>query len=326
MTELEFTLQGRRFPVCGIVARQACKTLDHDPQKMQWGVQSPVADSELRLFVSAVLGEAIEVSNENVEGLSALCREFQCGSLLQRLEAFTITPMYRIARLEQRFSKLEKDVQTVQNDVKTLTGRVDATTSTSGDVIGTLAQIRRAVYTLKEYTGALPSLIVSDFPVIFAEFFGKRFALLWRGSRDGFRVRDFHRRCDGHANTLTVILDTDGNIFGGFTPVEWDSRSRTKADQNAKSFLFTLKNPHNVPARRFPLYARERNNAIWCGSGCGPHFSDIGIQDNCNANAFNYTRDFGKNYNNDTGLNGSTFFTSSENFQVREIEVFEIAV
>jgi GTPase SAR1 family protein len=27
--------------------------------------------------------------------------------------------------------------------------------------------------------------------------------LLWRGSRDGFRSRDFHRRCDGHANTLT---------------------------------------------------------------------------------------------------------------------------
>jgi hypothetical protein len=40
---------------------------------------------------------------------------------------------------------------------------------------------------------------------------------------DAFRANQFHRRCDGHANTLTVILDTKGNIFGGFTPVEWES-------------------------------------------------------------------------------------------------------
>jgi hypothetical protein len=52
------------------------------------------------------------------------------------------------------------------------------------------------------------SLIVADFPVLFAELRGKRFALLWRGSRDGFGARDFHRRCDGHAPTLTLIQDT----------------------------------------------------------------------------------------------------------------------
>jgi hypothetical protein len=39
------------------------------------------------------------------------------------------------------------------------------------------------------------------------------------------RIRgcNFHSRCDGHANTLTVILHTKGNIFGGSTPVEWES-------------------------------------------------------------------------------------------------------
>jgi hypothetical protein len=63
-------------------------------------------------------------------------------------------------------------------------------------------------------------VIVAHFPDIFAEFRGKRLSLLWRGGRDGFGARDFHRRCDGHANTLTLILDTKGNTFGGFTPVE----------------------------------------------------------------------------------------------------------
>jgi hypothetical protein len=68
------------------------------------------------------------------------------------------------------------------------------------------------------------SLIIADFPALFTEFRGKRFMLLWRGSRDGFGRRHFHRRCDGHANTFLLILDTAGNIFGGFTPVEWQSR------------------------------------------------------------------------------------------------------
>jgi hypothetical protein len=99
------------------------------------------------------------------------------------------------------------------------------------------------------------SLIVSSLPPLLAEFRGKRFALLWRGSRDGFHARDFHGRCGGRANTLTLILDTDGNVFGGFTPLEWDSESylNYKCDDSLKSFLFTLKNPHNMPARKFAL-------------------------------------------------------------------------
>jgi hypothetical protein len=64
-----------------------------------------------------------------------------------------------------------------------------------------------------------------------------------------------------------VILDTDGNIFGGFTPVEWESRYGEKADPSLMSFLFTLKNPHNVPARRFALKAEKKNKAISCSFG-----------------------------------------------------------
>jgi hypothetical protein len=73
----------------------------------------------------------------------------------------------------------------------------------------------------------LDSIIISDFPEIFAEFHTKQFLLLWRGGRDGFGARDFHGRCDGHANTLTLIEDTNGNIFGGFTPLEWESHMKS---------------------------------------------------------------------------------------------------
>jgi hypothetical protein len=179
------------------------------------------------------------------------------------------------------------------------------------------------------------SRIVSDFPEIFAEFRGKRFSLLWRGGRDGFKAQEFHRRCDGRANTLTVILDTEGNIFGGFTPVEWESREWNgkygrenncyKADYRRKSFLFTLKNPHNIPARRFALKADWKHGAIYCYFRRGPCFgsSDIAVCDNCNANTDSFTS-LGRTYTNDTGLKEGIVFRGSEYFQVKEIEVFEI--
>jgi hypothetical protein len=62
------------------------------------------------------------------------------------------------------------------------------------------------------------SLIVSDVPTLFDEFCDKRWSLFWRGTRD------FHSRCDGHANTVTLIetaasrYDFGGFVFGGFHP------------------------------------------------------------------------------------------------------------
>jgi hypothetical protein len=177
------------------------------------------------------------------------------------------------------------------------------------------------------------SLIVADFPALFAEFTGKRFTLLWRGSRDGFGASNFHVRCDGHANTLTLLEDGKGNIFGGFTPVEWESREYNaniygvnclKADPSLKSFLFTLKNPHNFPARKFALNVEKKDGAIRCDSARGPHFCDIGVLDRCNTNNNNFTSGFGRSYAKVAGLDGMTFFTGSTTFTVKEIEVFEI--
>jgi hypothetical protein len=131
-----------------------------------------------------------------------------------------------------------------------------------------------------------------------------------------------------------VVLDTEGNIFGGFTPLKWESRgwngktvkedSLKKADNSQKSFLFTLKNPHNIPERRFALKAEEKHQAIWCQSGCGPCFGGLFVSDNCNANTKSFTSLGTNAYTNDTGLDEGIVFTGSRNFQVKEIEVFEI--
>jgi phosphopantetheinyl transferase (holo-ACP synthase) len=190
-----------------------------------------------------------------------------------------------------------------------------------------LSELRKEVSALWRFP-ALPkfdSRIISEFPEIFAEFRGKRFSLLWRGSRDGFKAKDFHGRCDGHANTLTVILDTKKNIFGGFTPLELESdkMEKFKTDESLKSFLFTLKNPHNFPAQRFALKPEEKGKAIICNFEYGPRFYGITVANNCNANTNSVTY-VGLSYMNDSGLDGKVLFAGSFNFQVKEIEVFEI--
>jgi hypothetical protein len=193
----------------------------------------------------------------------------------------------------------------------------------------------------------LDSEIISEIPDIFSDFKGKTWQLLWRGSRDGFGAGDFHNRCDGHANTVTLIEtaasehDAGGFVLGGFATVEWDSTSNWKSDGSLKSFLFTLKNPHNIPARKFALMADQKDVAIFCDSERGPCFGeDMAVADNCNANTDSYTSlgwaygncnantesrtNFGDAYANDTGRDGRTVFTGSRTFKVKEIEVFEI--
>jgi hypothetical protein len=68
---------------------------------------------------------------------------------------------------------------------------------------GTFAQLRSVLWSLPI------SIILSNFAEAFTEFREKRFWLLWRGSRDGFTAEEYQRRCDGHANTLTVVFDTE---------------------------------------------------------------------------------------------------------------------
>jgi hypothetical protein len=273
------------------------------------------------------------------------------------LDVFKNTPTYRLSVFEANLQSLRSDVETLTNRVTSLetaqqstspalthlqesiekTIRTEAVSAVRrANEVENLRNALREVRELAEPAG-WSSAVIREFPKLFEDFKKKQFTLLWRGSRDGFDADEFHRRCGGHPNTLTVILDTAGNIFGGFTPVEWESprKEMFKGDTSLTSFLFTLNNPHNFPARRFVLKAEKKDEAICCDSDWGPHFHDIGVFDNCNtnshsrtytccANTKSFTQFFGDNYTNDTGLNRKTFFTGSEYFRVKEIEVFEI--
>jgi hypothetical protein len=75
-----------------------------------------------------------------------------------------------------------------------------------------------------------------------------KWTLLYRATRDGFGSDDFHSRCDGHLNTLTIFKAKESNfIFGGFTKVSWVSSFSYKSDSNA--FIFSLTNKENKPLK-----------------------------------------------------------------------------
>eukprot|EP01125_Pyxidicula_operculata_P001768 TRINITY_DN11600_c0_g1_i1.p1 TRINITY_DN11600_c0_g1~~TRINITY_DN11600_c0_g1_i1.p1 ORF type:complete len:391 (-),score=52.83 TRINITY_DN11600_c0_g1_i1:107-1279(-) len=157
----------------------------------------------------------------------------------------------------------------------------------------------------------------------------KKFKLLYRGSRDGFRSIDFHSRCDNQKETLTLIKTSEGNMFGGYTPIEWNSSGEDICDGD--TFIFTLKNQHNVPPTKF--VKREPNEqdfyqdltSIFDDSHYGPCFgigTDIGIEDACNRQNGGWSY-FPGSFIDTTNMKSSIFGTS---FQVEEIEVYKATI
>jgi hypothetical protein len=170
------------------------------------------------------------------------------------------------------------------------------------------------------------STILSNIPTPLKQFESKKWKLLFRGSRDGFRSSDFHQKCDNESNTVTVILTTKDFVFGGFTPLEWDSSNSLKKDNSLRSFLFIVKDPRNSESKSFPVM-NSNSAAIYVNSSFGPIFGghDLLVSDRCNDNTSSYTK-LGVTYRNDTGLKNTEVFTGEQHFQVKEIEVFSITL
>jgi hypothetical protein len=159
------------------------------------------------------------------------------------------------------------------------------------------------------------------------QFANKKWRRLYRGSQDGFRASDFHRKCDGCANTVTLVLTTKGYVFGGFTSVPWESgRGDYMTDRTPESFIFSVKDPSGACPRVFPIIAKSY--AIYCRDTYGPTFGgghDIHIADNCQENMSSYTN-LGKWYGNYTDRNGTQVLAGEKNFKVKEIEVFAVTL
>ena len=72
------------------------------------------------------------------------------------------------------------------------------------------------------------------------ESFGSDFTckLLYRASRDGWNVSDFHRLCDEKGPTVVIVKVSNGRLCGGYCSIGWKSDGGWQHDNN--SFVFSL--------------------------------------------------------------------------------------
>jgi len=148
--------------------------------------------------------------------------------------------------------------------------------------------------------------------------------LQYRATRDGFSGQNFHSKCDGIANTLTVIKSEHGNIFGGFTELAWDSTSRPLANPNA--FIFSLVNKENKPFKVMSDFFTSFL-AINCHPRYGPSFGNYDISISCGSNSNRDSKSgFGHVYQHADYEHNSekarSILAGSYCFQTVEIEVF----
>ncbi|XP_067047341.1 uncharacterized protein [Acropora muricata] len=146
--------------------------------------------------------------------------------------------------------------------------------------------------------------------------------LCWRASLHGWAVRTFHSLCDNKGPTVTIVKDTNNNIFGGYTSIPWRSENLYKNDP--KAFLFSLKNPTHNP-RKLPQL--DRWTSVDDNANCGPTFGnhDLYIADSANMNRHSHEM-LGRTYTVPSGVRFDPFLTGNTNFRANEIETFyEIA-
>jgi hypothetical protein len=160
----------------------------------------------------------------------------------------------------------------------------------------------------KRYCTIIDSVIVKEgISHVLQTFPGKSWTLLYRGSRDGFRAADFHKNCDSATNTVTIIETAKGCVFGGFTPIAWDSSGVYKPDRSGRTFLFS-----QMPSCKYKI--SDQSKAIACDARYGPMFgSDLHVADRCNANM-------------DSHIEHISTLPNERSFIVKEIEVFSIAL
>ena len=151
---------------------------------------------------------------------------------------------------------------------------------------------------------------------------GRSLSLIYQASRNGFASSNFHQCCDNRGATLVIVRCNNGFVFGGYAAVSWNSNGGWIQGQR-NSFLFTLKNPHNIPPTRYncknPQYELRGHSSYGPSFGNG---NDLHISTNANANSNSYCN-LGNAYEDATGR-GTATFTGNQNFQVSDYEVFTV--
>ena len=154
---------------------------------------------------------------------------------------------------------------------------------------------------------------------------GRKWSFLYRRSRDGFGASDFHSHCDNKPNTLIIVKSENGNIFGGFSSVQWKPTTLWQEDKSA--FIFSIVNNENRPLlfidskNKYSIFSSMLNGPIFCIADkiCICIYNSSNTNTNSYANLIATHPEFVH-----CNEKARTFLTGAFNFQVQEIEVFQM--
>jgi hypothetical protein len=185
--------------------------------------------------------------------------------------------------------------------------------------------IRKTAPVVKVEPVSIPieSTIIQEFPRSLGDLATKKWKLLYRGTRDGFGPRQFHRACDHKGNTVVLIETSKKWVLGGYSPCVWESTMDFAEDTNGESFLFSLKRPGGTEAMMFPIKKELKRFAIYACMSFGPTFGrghDLLVGGRHPKEG--YLGGFGDSYT-DTSGKGGEIFTGGDRFEIAEMEVWQ---
>ena len=133
---------------------------------------------------------------------------------------------------------------------------------------------------------------------------------MYRASRDGFSVSDFHSKCNGIENTFTVVKSESGDVFGRYTDKTWNTDTFFENVTDPDAFIFSLTNDEDK-LFKFICYDGGQN-ASHCEPLFGSYSSSIYSADNSN----------NKSQSNAEKEKNWKILAGSYNFKTAEIEVY----
>ncbi|XP_044181235.1 uncharacterized protein LOC114975468 [Acropora millepora] len=147
--------------------------------------------------------------------------------------------------------------------------------------------------------------------------------LCWRASLHGWAAKTFHSLCDKKGPTVTIVKDTNNNIFGGYTSISWQSLNQDVND--SKAFLFSLKNPTNNSSKLLQRHSSGSRYSVRHYTGWCPLFGNGDLYIHGHANEFRFRRSrecLGSTYTVPSGKQCDPFLTGGKYFIASEIETF----
>ena len=143
--------------------------------------------------------------------------------------------------------------------------------------------------------------------------------LLYRATKDGDSIDQFHFKCDNYPNTLMILETTKGFKFGGFTSAGWNNnKGKDIYDKNAFCFSINLNKIYNIVDPKFAMHIQSHDGRPSFGSN---NYVFL-LQNEFLNTTENYSNKRMSDYKGETQpleINGG-----KENFCVKELEVFQI--